>query len=252
MPLFLRLAPRSLAALFVLSVLPALPGLVGPARADTVLVQSGIDTAPYSFLPNLVRGNNDALYAFQSVSDDGTNHDFETYVRFDVSIDDIPPGQVLTGASLVTTYAFDFTGFGDTSNEPGIIDCHEVLAPWSDDTLHWNNRPPVDLPFDTITEILSFGALICDATPVVERWIYGLSPNNGFAMTSPTARVIGMHSFEANVTPSLQPTLILTTEVPEPGLAIGLASGLLLLATFSKRRQRGADGEEEDAARRRA
>lgn len=207
-----------------------------PAVGDTVLIQSGIDTAPYSFLPNLVRGNNAAIYAFQSVSDDGTNHDFETYVRFDVSAADIPPGQVLTEASLVTTYAFDFSGFGETSNEPGVIDCREVLEPWSDTTLTWNNRPVSDLPFDTITQIDSFGALICDATAVVEGWIYGLAPNHGFAMTSATARVIGMHSFEADVSPSLQPTLILTTEVPEPGFAMGLASGLLLLGTLSRRR----------------
>lgn len=230
MPSLFRLALRALLLLSLVS------SMVVPARADTVLIQSGIDTAPYSFLPNLVRGNNAAIYAFQSVAEDGTHHDFETYVRFDVSSEDIPPGHGITSASLITTYAFDFTGFGENSTEPGIVECREVLGPWSDTTLTWNNRPNASLPFDTITQIESFGALICDATAIVQGWLHGVVPNHGFALTSSTARVIGMHSFEAEVSPSLQPTLLIQTEVPEPGLALGLASGLVLLATLSTRR----------------
>ena len=217
--------------------------LVGSAQvvtADVVTIDTGEDTAPYSFLPNLARYNNPSLYAFKAIDDDtGVPHDFETYLWFDVTAADIPPGQYLDEALLVVTYAFDFTGFGETSTDPGILDCREVLGAWDHTTLTWANRPPVDVPFDTITEIDSFGALICDASAIVASWIYAGLPNNGFALTSPTPRVMGMNSFEAAVASSLKPTLYLTTEVPEPGFAVSLGVGLLALRGLGGRKRRG-------------
>lgn len=215
------------------------------AAADILIFDSGEDTAPYSFLPNLPRFNNASLYAFQAISDTGGNHDFESYIRFPLSVGDIPAGQVVTEALLVVTYAFDFTSFGETSSEPGVLDCREVAGPWDQTTLNWTNRPPVDAPFDTITQIVSFGALICDATPVVQGWLYGEMPNNGFALTSPTARVMGMNSFESSVDPSLMPNLILTTEVPEPGFAAALLLGIGSLVRARRSRPPGRAMETE-------
>ena len=220
--------------------LPFLAGqgilLAPPAMSDVIIIDEGEDTAPYRFLPSLPRYNRETNFAFVAQTDEGTHHDFETYVRFPVSPQDIPAGQVLDEALFVVTYSFDFTGFGNTSNEPGVVNCHEVVAPWDQTTLTWNNRPAIDLPIDTVTEIVDFGALICDVTPIVQDWLDGTRPNHGLAVTSPTSRVLGMHSFEAPVDPSLMPNLFLIT-VPEPGTTVGLASGFLLLATFSKRRR---------------
>jgi len=210
--------------------------MVAPAAADVIVIDEGEDTSPYRFLPNLVRYNRETSFAFVATDDNGVHHDFETYVRFPVSPQDIPAGQVLDEALLVVTYAFDFTGFGETSMEPGIANCHEVLAPWDQTTLTWSNRPAIDLPIDTITEIVDFGALICDVTPIVQGWLDGTIPNHGLAVTSPTARVLGMHSFEADVDRSLMPNLFLVT-VHGPGTASGLVSGVALLAPLSKRRR---------------
>lgn len=220
--------------LFPLAVLlgPLVGLLLGarPAEADILLVPASEDSAPYSFLPNLARGASPTLYAFRALDSSSLPHDFVTFLWFDVEQADLPTGHVLVEATLVVTYAFDFTGFGDTSTAPGTLECREALGPWSTTTLTWSNRPPVSAAFDTIGPITGFGALLCDATPVVLDWIGLRRVNEGFALTSPTARVMGMHALESSVDPSLKPTLVLRTELPEPDLAIGLAIGIGLLA----------------------
>jgi hypothetical protein len=219
-----------LVALVVAALLSALP-----TRADILLVPAAADTSPYSFLPSLVRFNNPTLYAFDSFDANGTSHDFDTFLAFDVEQADLPAGHVLVGATLLVTYAFDFTGFGEPSIDPGEIACREVLEPWSQTTLTWLNRPDVDEPFDTVGGILNFGAVLCDATPVVLAWLTEQTPNHGFALTNTTERVIGMHSIESSADPSLKPQLVLRTEVPEPGIAPALAAGAAAVA-FARRR----------------
>lgn len=246
------LRPRSLAAPIWLAlfwlVLLWLALEVRPAQADLVVIPVAEDSAPYSFLPSLVRGNNASLYAFKTFDENSTAHDFETYLWFDVAQSDLPAGHVLVEATLLVTYAFDFTGFGDTSTLPGELACRRVLGPWSEATLRWSNRPAVDAPFDVLTGITGFGALLCDATPVVLEWIGNRSPNEGFALTSPTARVMGMHSRESSANASLKPQLILRTELPEPGMATALAAGGSLLA-LSARRARPANGDRRETSK---
>ena len=206
------------------------------ASANIIVIPVEEDTAPYSFLPSLPRYNNPTLYAFQAFDENSTEHDFETYLWFDVPASAIPAGHVLAQATLVVTYAFDFTGFGETSTEPGELACHVVSADWSQTTLTWVNRPPVAPPFRRLTGITSFGAQLIDATMVVHRWIYGTSPNHGLALTNPTERVLGMHAREAAVDPSLKPQLILRTEVPEPSATLGFPIGGALLALLARAR----------------
>jgi hypothetical protein len=229
-----RFRSRTAVLLVVLTSL----GLVAAnrtARADIVVLPVAEDSAPYSFLPSLNRGNNASLYAFRALDENSTPHDFETYLWFDVEQSDLPAGHVLVEATLLVTYAFDFTGFGDTSTLPGTLACREVLGPWSEATLTWANRPAIDAPFDTLTGITDFGALLCDATPVVLDWIGNRTPNEGFVLTSPTARVMGMHSREASANASLKPQLILRTELPEPACAGAIAAGAVLLARVGRR-----------------
>lgn len=238
--------PRVASACFLLAfLLPLLLAfLLGtPASADILVVPAAEDSAPYSFLPSLPRGTSPTLYAFQSDDESGTAHDFETFLWFDVEPADIPVEHVLVEATLVVTYAFDFTGFGDGSNAPGTLECRQVLGPWDSDTLTWSNRPAVDAPFDTISDITSFGAQLCDATAVVLDWLGGRMPNEGIALVNPSERVMGMNSIEAAVDPSLMPQLILRTELPEPGLSIALASGAIGLAFAKRRRAVGSAGQ---------
>lgn len=222
--------------------------LATPALADFVVLPVEVDTAPYSFLPSLARGTNTTLYAFQTFDENSTVHAFETYLWFDVTQSDLPAGHVLVEATLVVTYAFDFTGFGNTSNLPGTLECREVTQPWNGATLNWTNRPTVTTPFHTISGITGFGALLCDATPIVLDWIGNRTRNDGFALTSPTPRVMGMHAKEAPVDVSLKPLLILRSELPEPGLPATIAPGIaaLVLARFrrhSRPRNRSLPGQ---------
>jgi len=228
----------SLASRLALVVPIAALSLGHAAHADILLMPAVEDTAPYSFLPSLVRYNSPTLYAFESFDENSTPHDFETYLAFDVEMADLPAGHVLVEATLLVTYAFDFSGFGEPSTDPGELACREVLEPWNQSTLSWTNRPEVDEPFDTITGITGFGALLCDATPVVLAWITQQTPNHGIALTNATERVIGMNALESSADPSLEPQLILRTELPEPNGAIALASGVTALA-FARRRSAG-------------
>ena len=94
--------------------IPAIAALafVASARADTVVIPVSEDSAPYSFVPGLARGGSPTLYAFRALDESSTAHEFATHLWFDVTQADLPVGHVLTQATLVVTYAFDFTGFG--------------------------------------------------------------------------------------------------------------------------------------------
>jgi len=211
------------------------------AQADTIVLIANEDTAPYAFLPSLARHNNPTLYSFVD-EDMGTPHDFETYLWFDVAAADIPQGHVLTDAVLVNTYAFNFAGFGEPSTNPATLECREVLEPWDQSTLTWSNRPASGPPFDSVPGITDFGAVLCNSRQTVFDWIYGVRANEGFALTNPTDRVLGMHSIESTASTSLMPTLVLTTALPEPGLGISFAASSILL-TLTARRKRSRRSE---------
>lgn len=226
--------PRLVRALAALSTL-GFCLLSSPAitRADTVVILVSEDTSPYSFLPSLPRYNNPTTYAFRGVDEgEGSMHQFETFLWFDVSLADIPPGHVLTDARLLVTHSFDATGFGTPETTPAELNCHEVTEPWDQATLTWLNKPAFDAPIDSVAGITDFGPIFCDVWPVVFDWIHGVTPNEGFALTNDLERVIGLYSLEADpaISDSLKANLILTTELPEPGLGLGLAVGTLAFA----------------------
>ena len=227
------------------SILAALAGLgllstlaTHSARADVFTILASEDVAPYSFLPSLPRYNNPTAYAFRGADEGaGSIHNFETFLWFDVAATDLPAGHVLTNAQLLVTHAFDAGGFGDPSTAPAELNCHEITEDWDQTTVTWNNRPSYDPAFDQITGITGFGSILCDATLVVFDWIHGTHPNDGFALTNTTERVLGMHTLEADATipDSVKANLILTTALPEPGFGLGLATcGLFLAAAQPK------------------
>jgi len=251
--------PRALAAPFTIAFATACAAacapllLAAPAAADTIVLPVDEDSAPYSFVPSLPRGNHPTLYAFHGFdAPTSTVHDFETYLWFDVTQSDLPAGHVLVEATLVVTYAFDFTDFGEPSTDPGTLECRKVTGAWSESSLTWVNRPTVAAPFDTITGITGFGAQLCDATAVVLEWLGNRAPNEGFALTNATDRVIGMHSREASASAALKPTLILRTEAPEPGFAAALAAGAAALAGSRRARSRARAARLADRSRRTA
>ncbi len=230
---------RTLLATLIVGALLA-PGL---ALGAQYMLTVSEDTAPYSFVPSLARYNNDTLYAFTAQDENMLDHAFETYLRFPNLAGTIAPGEVVTSAELLLYYAFDFVGFGDTSALPGELRCHEITGAWNQTTLTWLNRPPIAAtPSDTVTGILAFGIQSCDVTSVVSAWKQGTGIDNGLAVTSPTPRVIGIHSSEAAVGAFLKPTLIIDTveAPPVPGLTLpGLVALVCALAGLGMARRRG-------------
>jgi hypothetical protein len=203
----------------------ALAAALAPAAtsAESVLIQPGplgSDVAPYAFIPSLNRGQYDTAYAFSSTID-GAPHDFQYFVRFD-----LPPG--LRGrveyAYVWFYYGFGFEGFGggDGNAFPGEIRCHPVLAPWDEDAVTWNSRPPVGPVLYTFPDITGFGTVFCKLTDLVQGWVDGSVPNYGIAVTSSRRRVVGMFTFEAQLPPSELPAG-LTADDLKPSLLISFA-----------------------------
>ncbi len=211
------------------------------AEADITLILVSEDTSPYSFLPSLIRYNNPSAYAFRGEdAGEGSAHEFETYLWFDVDASDVPAGHVLVDAQLLVTWDFDAGGFGSGSTASAELDCHEVTEDWDQTTLNWINRPAIAPPFDSVTGLTGYTSILCDAWPIVFDWIYNGAPNYGLALTNDSERAIGMHTLEADpsVSDALKANLVLTTELPEPGLGIGLALGTIALVGSHRRSRR--------------
>ena len=215
--------------------------LAAAAPAETLLIQSGQDSSPYAFQPALARGFHPSAYAF-TADDDGDDHSFEYYIRWN-----LPPVLLEEGVEVEQALAWVYHGFSfvfpgeeDLSDEIGELLCHEVLQPWSQNTLTWDNRPPIDNYFDAVFNILNFGMYWCDVTELVKQWIADPSTNHGIALTSTRRRVAGFYTFE-NVAagPNLKPSLMVeVTNMPEPAAAASLAAGCLLLVSLERRRAR--------------
>jgi hypothetical protein len=199
-------------------VLAAALAGAGPARAESVLIQpgpEGEDNSPYAFIPSLVRNTNTTAYAFSSTVD-GTRHDFQYFLKFDVS----QFNGTVQYAYTYFYYGFGFDGFGNENPNPGVADihCHNVLAPWTENTLNWNNRPPVSPALYVFPGINGFGHFFCKLTPLVQSWVNG-GTNNGMALTAPTRRLIGMFTWEANPTLQDVPTGLTPADL-KPSLLI--------------------------------
>jgi hypothetical protein len=209
------------------------------------LVQPGAegeDSAPYSFLPTLVRGERDTNWIF-SASDAGFDHSFRTFVRFPLPAP--PEGLDVSYAYAWFYYAFDASGFGASEEVAASFSCHAVLEDWSEATLTWLQQPAFGDAFDAASGIDGFQLFYCDVTELVRAWQSGEAPNFGIALVNPTPRTIGMHSFESTLAPSddYKPSLLIGYDAVGAGATdadrvVAAASGCLGAAGSD------ADGDE--------
>jgi len=187
------------------------------ATAEIFVIQEGEDSSPYRFLPSLVRGNRDTSFAFTGVDQNGQPHDFRSFIRFDLGPEILGPDEQVIEAVAWVFYGFDFTAFGDATALPGEVHCHEVLDPWNEGSLTWNNQPAFGPALDVHPDINGLGLVWCDVTELVQDWLTGAAPNYGVVLTNPTERLIGMYSLEATefegveVHPNQRPSLVIET-----------------------------------------
>lgn len=225
----------------VAAPLAALVLLAGAAaHAETFLIQSGQDSSPYAFTPELVRGALSTAYVFTAFDEDDRDHSFEYYIRWNLPPALLEPGVEIDYAYAWVYHGFSYTLFGDFSDEIGELVCHEVLEPWAEtglqSGLRWSNRPDIGPEFDRSDDILNQGLYWCDVTELVEAWIADPSRNYGIALTSTRNRVMGFHTFQdGTVSPNFRPSLLVET-LPEPAATTGLCAGALLLVTLHRRR----------------
>jgi hypothetical protein len=215
----------------------ALFGAASPTRADLVVLQpgpEGEDVAPYEFLPSSLRGSNPSLWA---TTNDG--HSFITYLRFALPPDLVAPGEAVGEATLTVFFATDEVGFGEGGDEPGVLECRPVLEDWSESTVTWLAKPAFGEPVDVIEGIEELGPLAFDVAGLVAEWVDGVRPNRGFALTNPTARLMGFFSFEAQVEPVFKASLAIDV-VPAPEPAAGPGALAALAALWAARRWRAA------------
>jgi hypothetical protein len=204
--------------------------LAFPARAEIFLFQpgaEGFDSSPYSFVPAQPRGNRETSYAFVAEDENGFDHSFETFLRFELPPDLLGPGEAVGHAVLWVYFSFSENIFGEGGSGPGELWCHEVLEPWNESNLNWTNKPDYGPAFDGLAGIQGFGLLWCDVTALVAGWAGG-EPNYGVALTNPTDRVLGFYSMDAPaelIDPNFRPGLVIETVPIEQADADG--DGLL-------------------------
>lgn len=191
--------------------------LAAPAGARVVLLRpgpEGEDVPPYSFLPSARRPNNETQWAFHAISEEsGFDHAFETFLKFAMPPDLLQPGEVVTQAVFWIFFVKfpipPIAGEGGGAG-PGQLWCHEVLAPWSEATLTWNNKPAYGPAFDGFGSVVNEGLIWCNVTALVSDWVSGARPNNGIALSNPTDYLISFYSMETPpdlVDPSFRPSL---------------------------------------------
>lgn len=226
----------SSSARFALLLAVGVLGHAATARAELVVLQpgaEGADVAPYQFIPSSLRGNNPNLWA--TTNDEG--HGFITYLRFDLPLDLVGPEEAVEAATLTIFYATDEVGFGEGGDEPAVLECRPVTQAWSEDTVTWLAKPAFGEPVDVIEGIEELGPLVFDVTGLVADWVDGTRPNLGFALTNPTARLMGFFSFEAQVDPVFKASLAIDV-VPAPEPAAGPGALAAVAALWAARRRR--------------
>jgi hypothetical protein len=116
----------------------------------------------------------------------------------------LPPGMQLTKAVLSLTVLQTYDG----SVEPRTVNLHRATAPWSEDTVTWNNFAGAYDPAVAASFVESGPGLYdVDITELVRGWIAGTYPNYGILMeqgTMPYTTYASGENADVAARPSLQ------------------------------------------------
>jgi len=211
-----RFASTVAGTLLALTVTALAPGASWSAVFDLRPGAEGRDTSPYAFIPSLVRGNYETMYAQTAVDENMLPHDQIAYLAYDLPPGLLQPGETVLSATLFMVFSFTFSHDGSPPPPGGELYVHEVTAGWDEQTLNWNNRPAFGPTIASRTDIDAFASYSFDVTDTVRFWAHGTTPNEGFAVTNPTDVPIGFHSWESNADPLLKNHLVIVTGPGSP------------------------------------
>lgn len=209
-----RLRFAALAAAAVMFFTGASPAQAG--FYDLKPIGTGKDSSPYAFIPSLVRGNYQTMYAQTAIDENQISHDMVTYLEFDLPPGLLQPGETVVAASLFMVFSYTFAHDGTPPPPGGELYVHEVDAAWNDQTMNWTNRPPLGDLIAAETNIPAFGSYEFDVTETVRGWAHGIEANNGFGVTNPTEVSIGFHTWESVVSDDLYNHLVIVTAPGDP------------------------------------
>lgn len=142
----------------------------------TVVIQpngiNGKDASLLEDLPNNNFGNDEFLRLYSSVYWRALS-----LLQFDLSG---IQGEV-TSAKLYAQY------YGDSESSYWTIQigAYEVLAPWNENTVTYDNKPLISNTYSgitTITQTITGAQYFWDITQLVKDWVSGNKPNNGLAL----------------------------------------------------------------------
>jgi len=180
----------------------------------------GKDSSPYAFIPSLVRGNYETLYAQTAVDENMLPHDQIAYLEYELPSGLLQPGETVLSATLFMVFSFTFSHDGSPPPPGGELYVHEVTSGWDEQTLNWNNKPAFGPTIASRTDIDAFASYSFDVTDAVRSWAHGATPNHGFAVTNPTDVPIGFHSWESTADPLLKNHLVIVTGPGSPPPAV--------------------------------
>ncbi|MBI4593942.1 MAG: DNRLRE domain-containing protein [Candidatus Rokubacteria bacterium] len=99
----------------------------------------------------------------------------KSYIKFDFST--LPSGTVGSDVAKATLKLW-----ADSLTMAGSVDVRRITAGWIEETITWNNAPPLG-PVDgagTVGEVFSF--IVVDVTQLVKNWLDGTQANHGLAL----------------------------------------------------------------------
>ena len=148
--------------------------------------------APPSADTYVTRANPAASYGSSPILavQDGTT----AYVQFDLS--SVPQGRDITKATMRL--------YVNNVVTPGAFDVYQVDDSWAENTLNYNNAPPLRAsatggnPVDISASSLNH-FIIVDITPLTRAWLSGATANNGvaLALAGGPAADLGSFSFDS-------------------------------------------------------
>lgn len=168
-------------------------------------------------------------------------HDARSLIQFDLSFLNLTAAQV-AGASLNVYALPGLPAFANpTANVPVVTELRQVIEPWSETSVTWENRPLVSAALTQASQTGVDQWVAFDVTGLVRDWLSDRTVNYGVELSQPHVTLLGgrpigsLYASSAFDDPSVRPFLSISA-VPEPQAYALMVAGLGLVGWAARRR----------------